>query len=113
MTWKVSIPDFMGRPVEPVVHAVKKPEVDFVSIPDFMGRPVEPEVFNNEYHQPYVSIPDFMGRPVERVRLQRNGGRRLPVSIPDFMGRPVEQRRPHHGSLQLREFQSPILWGGR
>ena len=56
----------MGRPVEPEGFSGHKLRIRVVSIPDFMGRPVELKAEGMAQAVHYVSIPDFMGRPVER-----------------------------------------------
>jgi len=57
----VSIPDFMGRPVELEGRDYIELQYVTVSIPDFMGRPVEPAMLISQQQLRQCFNPRFYG----------------------------------------------------
>jgi len=105
-------PRFYGEAGRTNPAELNNPAKVAVSIPDFMGRPVELAALEARLAAAEGFNPRFYGE-AGRTNLPSMLHRDIAmVSIPDFMGRPVELKKEKNHEEHQR-FQSPILWGGR
>ena len=103
----------MGRPVELRQSLPPQCEVIAVSIPDFMGRPVELSIIRSYLKNRICFNPRFYGeagRTRANQQIEQLEEKRF---NPRFYGEAGRTIVINEKIKELRQFQSPILWGDR